>query len=53
MQEGEVGVVEMHKIQSERSAQLGLKTLFQLNHHRALAAPGGSRVAGVMQEGDV
>lgn len=53
VQEGEVGVVEMHKIQGKRSAQLGLKTLFQLNHHRALAAPGGSRVAGVMEEGDV
>lgn len=43
----------MHKIQGSRSAVLGLKTLFQLNHRGALAAPGGSRVAGVMQAGDV
>lgn len=40
----------MYKIQGSRSALLGLKTLF---HHGALAAPGGSRVAGVMQAGDV
>lgn len=43
----------MHKIQGERSALQGLQTLFQLNHHHALAAPEGSRVAGVMQVGDV
>lgn len=54
MQEGKMGVVEMHVIQDERAALLGLKILSQLAqqqvtilhfHHHVLTAPEGARVA--------